>query len=748
MNRIAPVGFLGIAVVLVGAVQTEAATPAAGAGDADGTGQTAAPVNEISEIVVTAQRRSEPLQSVPVSVTAATGAQLQSVGISTTQDLNLVTPGLTVPQVAGYTQPHIRGVGSSTNGPGLEQPVATYIDGVYLGFAPASLLTLNNIDRVEVLKGPQGTLFGRNATGGLIQVVTKDPSQSFSGAANATYANYQDTVGDLYVTGGLTRALAADAAVRYEHQNEAWGTNLATGSPIGQLNHDFAGRTKFLLQASDSTTIRLALDYEDKVSSRDVQHLGRQYPGTFDNPFFGGPYPMGGPFDINNNINPANTLQSGGAAVQINQDFAHFSLQSISAYRTSRANLLLDTDATPADILEIAGIASNEQFTQELQLASSSPGPLNWVSGLYYYHAIDQWEPLDINFGPSIVSPVAGVPVTIDERDGEHTNSIAAYAQGAYRIFSDTHLTVGARFTHEKRNIEGNFAFIVAGTPVATTPIPPPNSGIPASLDFNRLTYRIALDHQFTPVVLGYISYNTGFKSGGYNLAVPSNPPYSPETIGAAEVGLKTEFFDRRLRVNGAAYDYSYKNIQVGRYVDGNESIYNGASAKIYGADLDAEAILFGGFSITGGFSYTHARFDSFPLADYVVPVNGCVPPPGGVCPAPADGKHLPFAPTATLNIGGDYKLTSALGSFELNVTYYRSDRFFAAPDNVAYQPSYDLVNASATWSDTTDRYLVKLWGKNLGKTIYATSLIEAGQGEEVSLGAPRTYGVTVGVKF
>src|ERR1700730_843373 len=258
MNRIAPVGFLGIAVVLVGAAQAQASTPAAGPGGADGTGQTAPPVSEIAEIVVTAQRRSEPLQSVPVSVTAATGAQLQSVGITTTQDLNLVTPGLTVPQVAGYTQPHIRGVGSSTNGPGLEQPIATYIDGVYLAAAPGALLTLNNVARIEILKGPQGTLFGRNATGGLIQVVTKDPQFNFSGAADLGYANYQDETADLYLTVPLASAVAADVSVRYEHKNAAWGTNLGTGSPIGQLNHDFAGRTKLLIETTPDRQIRIA----------------------------------------------------------------------------------------------------------------------------------------------------------------------------------------------------------------------------------------------------------------------------------------------------------------------------------------------------------------------------------------------------------------------------------------------------------------------------------------------------------
>jgi len=175
-------------------------------------------IGGLEEIVVTAQRRSERLQDVPIAVSAASAARLDAVNIQSSQDLVLITPGLTIPQTSGYTQPHIRGVGTSANGPGIENPVATYIDGVYIASAPGSLLTLNNIDRIEVLKGPQGTLFGRNSTGGLIQVITKDPNETPSLAANVGYGNYQDVTTDLYATAGLGRNLAADVALRYEHQ--------------------------------------------------------------------------------------------------------------------------------------------------------------------------------------------------------------------------------------------------------------------------------------------------------------------------------------------------------------------------------------------------------------------------------------------------------------------------------------------------------------------------------------------------
>ena len=277
------------------------------------------PTDQVQEIVVTAQRRSESLQDVPIAVTAVTAARLEAVGIQTTEDLDEITR-LTVPQTGGYYQPHIRGVGTSSNGPGIENPVALYIDGVYVADPPSSLVTLNNIDRIEVDKGPQGTLFGRNATGGLIQIITRDPQPTAHLDADVSYGNYQDVISRLYATDRLTSDLSADVALRYEYQGDGFGHNFFDGSDVGTLPHDLAARTKFLFEPSSATQARLTLDYEDRDSTRDIQHLGTQYPGTFNNPFFGGPFPQGGPYDVNINQPFESTLQAGGAALQINQD--------------------------------------------------------------------------------------------------------------------------------------------------------------------------------------------------------------------------------------------------------------------------------------------------------------------------------------------------------------------------------------------------------------------------------------------
>ena len=309
----------------------------------------------------------EPLQNVPIAVTAATAARLEAAGIQTTEDLTEITPGLSFPQTGGYYQPHLRGVGTSSNGPGIENPVAVYIDGVYISAPPSSLLALNSVDRIEVVKGPQGTLFGRNATGGLIQVVTRDPQPTPSVDATVSYANYQDFVGSVYATAGLTEDLAADIAVRYENQGQGYGHNFFNGREVEKLPHDLASRAKFLFTPGTATQLRLTFDFEDRDSTRDIQHLGTQYRGTFNNPFFGGPFPQGGPYDVNQNQPFVSRLKAGGASLQLNQDLGAVEFQDITAYRKSSYFFQLDLDLTPANILAAPSQANDQQFSQGIQ---------------------------------------------------------------------------------------------------------------------------------------------------------------------------------------------------------------------------------------------------------------------------------------------------------------------------------------------------------------------------------------------
>ncbi|WP_162256385.1 TonB-dependent receptor [Sphingomonas sp. Root710] len=701
----------------------------------------------IADIVVTAQRRSERLQDVPIAVTAVTAEKLANVGITSAQDLSLVAPSLYLPVAAGSIQPRIRGVGTTSSGVGFENPVALYVDGVYIANAASGLLTLNNIERVEVLKGPQGTLFGRNSTGGLIQVVTKDPKQTAAGSFNASFARFNDLTLGGYLTGGLGDKVAADLAVRYQSQAEGWGTNLATGKDVNRIEHDIAVRSKWLFEPDDATRIRFAVDYADRRDSMIAFHATPGYPLTFNNAFFGGPYDQGGRYDNNKDQPEIARLKTGGVSLQINHDIGSVAFQSITAYRKTRFNFDLDLDLTPIRIVACCGKTRAQQLSQEFQLSSTGAGPLKWVAGVYLWSAKDEYTRLDIILDNGLGFTPSGV-TDIRDINAQRTKSAAAYAQGSYEILPDTTLTLGGRYTYERKTESGteniydgvNGPLFIAG--------PYPAAGIPTKLTFKRFNYRISLDHKFSPDILGYASYSTGFKSGGFNPSQAQNPPFNPEEIKAAEIGLKTQLFDRRLRFNVAAFHYDYSNIQVARFLNGTQQVTNGAKAENYGFDLDADLVVGGGLSFSGGLGYVHARFKSFPGADLYSGFKGCALPLGQFCSASAAGNQLPGVPAWTWNIGGEYRTDLGSGEIALNLTYSGVSKWFAAPDNYAFQPAYQLLNASIGWTDSSQHYSIRVWGKNLTNEYYAIGIFEANQGVNSELAAPRTYGATVGFKF
>src|SRR5258706_929193 len=262
---------------------------------------------DIPTIIVTAQRRNEDVQDVPIAVSAVTGQQLEIEGITNTLDIGRAVPSLIVTQTAGYVLPRIRGVGNSVVGAGYEGGVATYVDGVYLAAAPAGLLSLNNIEQIEVLKGPQGTLFGRNATGGLISIITREPSSTPGGTIELSYGDYQTATTNFYLTAGLGRAVAADFAGHISTQGQGYGINRFNGRDVNRMDNDTALRSSLLVTPSDDTKIRLTLDYEQNRGSN--YGAVRLAPGT--STFF--PQgPIQSAWDVDSDDQPYNQYKGGG----------------------------------------------------------------------------------------------------------------------------------------------------------------------------------------------------------------------------------------------------------------------------------------------------------------------------------------------------------------------------------------------------------------------------------------------------
>lgn len=689
------------------------------------------PSSGIEDIVVTAQRRAENLQDVPVAVTALSATALDAKGITSTIDLTAVTPGLTYTTVGGAALPRIRGVGTAISLGGNENPVSTYVDGVYIASATASVLSFNNIDQIAVLKGPQGTLFGRNATGGLIQITTREPDQQLGGQVDLTYGNLDTFGANAYLTGGISPSVSADIALYYQDQRDGYGRNLQTGTEVNKYRN-FAVRSKWKLDIGPDTVARLILDYSETKSA--IPAFRAVYGTT---PINGIPF-TGGKYDIASDVDPLLRSKQGGVSLNITHDFGSVSLLSITAYRKSRYHSLFDIDKISSHIAIADFTQPDNQFSQELQLLSSDDGPFSWVLGAYLFKARSAYDPLLID----------NVPNDIFINSVQRAESYAGFAQGTYDIADTTSLTVGLRYTTETKKYRAAGRIVLASGFVINNP------EVSDDITANKLTWRLALDHHFNDDILGYVSYNRGFKSGGFNPQSFVQPllPFKPEVLDAFEAGLKADLLDRRLRINGAGFYYDYQNIQINAFQAGISTIYNAASAKIYGVDFDLTAAPTDALTLTAGLSMLHARFGDFPGAVFSTPQvpNGTTILGGNVVSTGnANGNRLPLTPDWTLNLGADYTVPLDKGSLALSVNYFHSDGWKAEPDNRIGQKPYDLLNASATWFLAEDKGLsVKLWGKNLTNEAYAVQMNAQPQSDGVAIGAGRSYGLTLGFRF
>lgn len=712
----------------------------------------AADEGQIGDIIVTAQKRDERLQDVPVAVAVATGDQLAAIGVESSVDLRIAVPSLNSTAASGYVANSIRGVGALGFAPGIESPVGLYIDGVYIAAPQASELSLNNIASVEVLKGPQGTLFGRNATGGLINIKTKTPGQTTEGKFSLSYGNLGTLTGSAYLGGGLAENLAADIAVN-ARTRDGFGKNVPTGTDVGSVHHDISLRSKIVWTPSNETTVTATGAYWDGRDTNGwfVEVPGKRngfnrigsVPGGF--PGFPGPVAIDRGYDASTNFETVQDGWSALGALKIEHDFGGVNLTSTSSYREGKLFLTRDLDYTSTNAANLVINQGDEQISQELQLSSTGNSQLKWTAGLFYFYLKSGYNP---GFIDLVNTSFAGVFLTVKEN--QTANSYAGYGQATYAIGESTNITLGGRYTSEKR------AAVDAFQNVFIPFIPPAGLNIPTdfpdrSINANRFTYRISLDHRFSPELLMYASYNTGFKSGGFNTGAPGAPSYNPEKIKAAEIGAKMDLFDRKLRLNLAVFHYDYSDIQVQRVDLFNLLVFNGAKAKVKGIDGDFTAVLSPNFSLTGGFTWLDPKFKDFNVCPISAQGGGeflVASGPGTAFPTGCTGNQIPFAAKFTGSVAANY--TAPLGNGKLLLSgnvYYNSGYSFES-DNVLRQPKYAKVGASAKW--TSDSGLsIGAYGRNL--TQKRTALFEGSQSSgntAVAWADPREYGVTLGFEF
>jgi iron complex outermembrane recepter protein len=734
-----------IAGILIGACGLTTAHAQIATGAANG--QTpSSDSQKLEDIIVYAQRRAENIQDIPITITAVTASELTKQGITDTEGLTRAIAGLNTYQIFGFLNLLVRGVGTTTAVPGIENSVATYIDGVYLPFSPSTLLNLNNIQSVEVLKGPQGTLFGRNATGGVLQIITKEPTQEFQGNISSGVDNYATVKSDLYVTGGITSNLAADLAIDYSNQLNGYGRNIYTGSDTNKAEN-FDARSKWLWTPTAQDRLTLTVDYEQLDSSE----TGLRYVYGFAHPLslaaysaycpscgFSNPPPstFSNPWDYDSAYDPINKYQQLGISLREQHDFDFANFVSLTAYRHTDSYYLLDYNPPPNDV-DDASADPVRTLTQEFQLLAPGSSAVKWVAGLFYMHNRVAIDP-DNEFGPFY--SLLGNPQTHARLT---QNSGAAYGQATVPLpgVKDTDLTVGLRYSKEHQTFGYSQQLAAMGLAYDVAPFS-------TSQSFDKVTWHAALDHHFTPGVMAYVSASRGFKAGGYDMSEPKNPPLKPETLDSYEVGLKATLFDDRLRLNGAFFYYVYTNMQVQFSTITGPYELNAAQAKAHGIDLDAEATVTEAFHISTSLEWLHARFTSF-AASPSFPVLTAFPyGECNSCVADATGHQLPATPEFTINVSPDYDFPLSFGDLDLSFSVYYNSGWYASPDNRLRQSSYESISARSRWTSPDKRFQVSLWGKNLANEQIASNLLSDVAGDTESLAPPRTYGLTAQYSF
>lgn len=726
----------GVSILAALTVAPASAQVASTVSDVANTPKAARDDGSIGDIVVTAQRREQRLQDVPITISAITSAQAAAAGVTGTSSLQFAVPGLIINRQANNAAPYIRGIGTSNSNPSSENSVAIYVDGVYQPAPFGNFFEFNNIERVEVLKGPQGTLFGRNATGGVIQIITRDPKQEFEADFSASLARFDKVSASAYLSGGLGDSLAANLAVMYDRQFDGWGRNLTTGSETFK-SQNLGIRSKLLFTPGDRTAIRLTGDY---MRVRNCGVCGQVVPGAASFTTLSG-YP--GRYNTRSEVDQFARNKTYGFSLTIDHDAEAFKLRSISAYRKLRGHILFDTDGSPETIANIEYDAQRAKtLSQEFHIISPTGSKLDWLAGLYLYSHTAQADPI-MQTGTSVAPNNAASLITFAET---RTRSVAIFAQATYPIFEETNLTLGARYTWDKvRYVGSRFRSIPPAAPVLIQP-----EGV-LHTKADKPTWRISLDHRFDPNVLGFISYNRGFKTGNFSTTVGpvGNIPTQPEVLDAYEAGLKTDWFNRTVRLNGSFFYYEFTNIQLTRFTNGASFPFNGGRAKLYGADIELQARITPQFSINGNLGLVHSRMGDFPNAPNTIRL-----PNGTVVRGPdtynAKGNDLPNAPKLTANLSATYVIPSSIGDISFTGNVYYNDGRFAEVDNRLRDGSYTLVDASVGWKSTDGTYGLRVWGKNLTDSYHYAQVFSQAFTADIgsAAGPPRTYGVTAELHF
>lgn len=711
----------------------------------------------LEEVIVTAQKREQSIQDVGIAVTALNETRLLDAQVNTVQDLQYLAPGLTIGESFGFAQIMIRGVGTDNPFAGGDPSVAMHVDGVVIGQPSAQLGTLFDVQRIEVLRGPQGTLYGRNNTGGSLNVITHKPTEELSGYGRLTGGNDALIQFEGAVGGPITEQLQGRVAVKVE-ERDGYGMNLFNGNDIDDASRQ-SGRVQLQWLPADNLDILLAAQYHRENDTNYVPKFrDASFPDTMNPALM--PQPVGvpradNPRDIITDTPIQNQREQWSVTGTVNWELNdRFKMTSITNFQETSKEPQEDFDFTGEPRFSKAGLIDTSQFSQELQLHFQS-GRLHGLLGLYYFNE-------EIESDNRLLSNAALVPglndainiadesLSLQFRGTVNIEAAAVFASVNYDITDRITLEFGGRLSYENR--KGFSDRIKTPSPFSPTTFAEEGS-------FNDFTPKAGIQWNATEDLMLYFSYTEGFKSG-ILIAGQSNPLLDPETVEAFEVGAKGTFLNNRLQLNAAGFIYDYTDLQVGRTLPapgGFTTIFeNAAEAEVTGAELEAEWLVTERFFLQGTVTYLDATFEDFLTRDPFELTRQFF---GGPVAEPEQlaGKSLLQAPEWAWTLRGEYRFdippvmdTQWQGRLGLEVAF--KDDVFFTPQNVEAlgQSSTTVVNANLAFASSNEKWTLNLWGKNLtDKLIYTGSfVINTTRSNAGMLAPPRTFGATLGYNF